>query len=210
MQPRPIAVLLAGGRARRMGGGDKPLRLLGARTLLDHVIDRIRPQASALVLNANGDPARFAACGLPVISDPLPDHPGPLAGILAGMRWAAVHHPEIADLLSVPTDTPFLPSDFAARLLAARATERTPIACAAWGERVHPPIALWPVALADDLEAALRAGERKVEAWAVRHGVAHAQFDGQADPFVNINTPEELAAAERALTPPAPAPRPAR
>jgi molybdopterin-guanine dinucleotide biosynthesis protein A len=181
-----------------MGGGDKPLRLLAGRTLLDYVIERIRPQVRALVLNANGDPARFAAWGLPVVGDPLPDFPGPLAGVLAGMRWAAAQ--QASTVLSVPTDTPFLPVDLVTRLEAARAAAGMPIACAASGGRTHPVAALWPVALADELEAALRAGERKIDAWTARYGVAEAVFDDDAgDPFFNVNRPEELAEAERRL-----------
>jgi len=194
----PVAVLLAGGLARRMGGGDKPLRVLRGRTLLDHVIARIRPQVRALVLNANGDAARFAAWGLEVVADPLPGFPGPLAGVLAGMRWAAARHPDAGAVLSVPTDTPFLPADLVARLDAARAAVGVPIACAASGGRTHPVVALWPVALADALEAALRAGERKIDAWTARYGVAEAAFDDAAgDPFFNVNQPDELAEAER-------------
>jgi molybdenum cofactor guanylyltransferase len=197
---RPVAVLLAGGLARRMGGGDKPLRLLHGRTLLDHAIGRIRPQVCALVLNANGDPARFRPWGLPVVSDPLPDFPGPLAGVLAGMRWAAAHHPAVADILSVPTDTPFLPADLVPRLQAARAGTPDMIACAASRGRTHPVIALWPVVLADALEAALLAGTRKIDAWTAQYGVAQAAFDDtQDDPFFNVNRPEDLAEAERNL-----------
>ncbi len=195
----PVAVLLAGGLGRRMGGGDKPLRTLGGRPLLDYVIERIRPQVRAMVLNANGDAARFAAWALPVVGDPLPDFPGPLAGVLAGMRWAAAGG--ATTLLSVPTDTPFLPADLVARLEAARAAARVPMACAASGGRTHPVAALWPVVLADELEAALRAGERKIDAWTARFGVAEATFDDvDADPFYNVNRPEELAEAERRVT----------
>src|SRR5580698_1224360 len=132
---RPVAVLLAGGLGRRMGGGDKPLRVLHGRTMLDHVIARIKPQVRAMVLNANGDPARFSGWGLEVVADPLPDLPGPLAGVLAGMRWAAARYPDAGAVLSVPTDTPFLPDDLVARLLAARAASGLPIACAASGGR---------------------------------------------------------------------------
>lgn len=200
----PIAVLLAGGQARRMGGGDKALRMLAGRTLLDHALDAIRPQVGAIVLNANGDPARFAAWRLPVVADTLPDHPGPLAGILAGMRWAAVHHPDATDVLSVPTDTPFLPTDLVARLEATRRAAGVGIACAASGGWRHPVVALWPVVLADRLEAALRRGMRKIDAWTASEGVAHAEFaftgsNGGIDPFFNTNTPEELAEAERML-----------
>ncbi|MBN8892051.1 MAG: molybdenum cofactor guanylyltransferase MobA [Rhodospirillales bacterium 70-18] len=195
---RPIGVLLAGGLARRMGGGDKPLRLLGGRPLLDHAIARIAPQCRALVLNANGPPERFAAWGLPVVADPLPDFPGPLAGVLAGMRWAAAHHPNATDVLSAPTDTPFLPADLATRLAEARTRAGTPIACASSAGRTHPVVALWPVALADALEADLRAGMRKIDAWTARHGVAEAAFPATPfDPFFNVNTQEDLAEAER-------------
>ncbi len=195
---RPVAVLLAGGLARRMGGGDKPLRLLGGRPLLEHVLDRIRPQVRAMALNANGDPARFAAWGLPVLPDTLPDNPGPLAGVLAGMRWAQALG--VADVLSVPADTPFLPLDLVARLDAARRAAGVPIVCAASGGRTHPVVALWPAALADALEASLLAGMRKIDRWTATHGVASAGFDETGyDPFFNVNSPDELQAAERLL-----------
>lgn len=190
-----IAVLLAGGRGQRMGGGDKPLRMLAGRSLLDHAIGRVAPQVSAMVLNANGDPARLAGFGLPVIADPLPDFPGPLAGILAGLRWAQAMHPKVTDVLSVPTDTPFLPPDLVARLLAGRG--RQPLACAVSGGWTHPVIGLWPVALADGLEAALRAGERKIDAFTARHGVTEVEFSTRPfDPFFNVNQPDDLTAAE--------------
>ena len=194
----PVAILLAGGLARRMGGGDKPLRLLAGRTLLDHVIARIRPQAAAMALNANGDPARFAAWGLEVVADTVADTPGPLAGILAGLRWAARLGAET--LLSVPTDTPFLPHDLAARLEAARVAAGVPLACAASGGWTHPVIGLWPVALADAMEADLRGGMRKIDAWTAQYGIAQADVPEMPDPFFNANTPEDLAEAERLLT----------
>jgi molybdopterin-guanine dinucleotide biosynthesis protein A len=196
--PLPVGVLLAGGLARRMGGGDKPLRPLAGRPLLAHAMAALAPQCRALVLNANGDPARFAAFGLPVAPDTLPGHPGPLAGILAGMRWATAHHPDAADILTVSADTPFLPPDLATRLAAARGT--APIACARSAGRVHPTIGLWPVSLADALEAALLAGARGVLAWATGLGLARADFPAALDdPFFNINTPDDLAAAEMLL-----------
>lgn len=195
---RPVAVLLAGGLARRMGGGDKPLVSLGGRPLLEHVLGRIRPQVRALALNANGDPARFAAWGLPVLPDPLPGNPGPLAGVLAGMRWAQAIG--AADVLSVPTDTPFLPADLVARLEQARGAAGVPIACAASGGRTHPVVALWPAALADALEAALHQGARKIDRWTAAQGVISAAFDETGyDPLFNVNSPDELAAAERLL-----------
>jgi molybdopterin-guanine dinucleotide biosynthesis protein A len=193
-----VAVVLAGGLARRMGGGDKALVALAGRPLLAHVLDRIRPQVRAVVLNANGDPARFAAFGLEVVADPVPDYPGPLAGVLAGMRWAAAHHQAATDVLSVPTDTPFLPPDLLARLIVARTAAGRPLACAASDGRTHPVVGLWPVALADALEASLRAGERKIDRFTARHGIAEAPFDTAAgDPFFNVNSPDELAEAEQ-------------
>jgi molybdopterin-guanine dinucleotide biosynthesis protein A len=195
-----IAVVLAGGLARRMGGGDKPLRLLAGRPLLDHVLDRVRPQVAGVILNANGDAARFAAYGLPVVPDPLPDFPGPLAGVLAGLDWAAEHRPEIPTLLSVPGDGPFLPADLVARLEAARTAAGTPMACAASGGWTHPPIALWPVSLREELRAALLAGEKKIDRWTARFGCAAAEWPTDpVDPFFNANAPEDLAAAEALL-----------
>ena len=191
-----IAVVLAGGQGVRMGGGDKGLRLLGGRTLLDHVLGRVGPQADAVVLNANGDAGRFAGLGLPVVADGV--GAGPLAGVLAGLRWVAAHHPG-AEVLVVPSDTPFLPGDLAARLRAGRGTAA--LACAASGGRVHPVVALWRVALGDALEASLRDGERRVVTWMRGQGLAEVAFaDGDAgDPFANLNTPEELAAAAARL-----------
>jgi molybdopterin-guanine dinucleotide biosynthesis protein A len=194
-----VGVVLAGGLARRLGGGDKPLRMLAGATLLDHALARIRPQVSAIVLNANGDPSRFAAWDLPVVPDPVADTPGPLAGVLAGMLWARAHRPGAEDVLSVPSDTPFLPRDLLARLSAARA-DGAAIACAASGGRSHPVVGLWPVRLADALARALADGERKVETWAARHGLAVAAFDaGPPDPFFNVNTQEDLHEAARLL-----------
>jgi molybdopterin-guanine dinucleotide biosynthesis protein A len=200
MRDDTLAVVLAGGLARRMGGGDKPLRLLGGRTLLDHVIARLRPQAALLMLNANGDAARFAPWGLPVVPDGLPDHPGPLAGILAALDWTAEHHPALPWVVSAPGDSPFIPPDLVARLHAAREAAGTQLACAASAGQAHPPIGLWPVALRQDLRAALLAGERKIDRWTARHGVAQAEWSAEAfDPFFNANAPEDLAEAERLL-----------
>ena len=194
-----VGLLLAGGRATRMGGGDKCLRLLAGRPLLDHVIQRLRPQVRRLLLNANGDPARFSAYGLPVVADSPPDFAGPLAGILAGLEWAKRAAPDCPLLLSAPTDAPFLPQDLAARLLAARAAEDAEIAMAASGGRTHPVVGLWPVALAEELRRVLvEEGLRKVDLWTARHRVAIADFSiGAVDPFFNANRPEDLAEAER-------------
>jgi molybdopterin-guanine dinucleotide biosynthesis protein A len=196
-------VILAGGLARRMGGGDKSLRDLGGRPVLARVIERLRPQVPALALNANGDPARFEAFGLPVLADPLPDHPGPLAGVLAGMEWAAGQG--ASHILTAAADTPFFPPDLAARLAEAAAAEDTPIALAATpraggGLNMHPTFGLWPVALRGDLRRALEEGLRKILAWTDRHGAAAAQFtDEPLDPFFNINTAEDMARAEAIL-----------
>jgi molybdopterin-guanine dinucleotide biosynthesis protein A len=199
---RPLGVVLAGGLARRMGGGDKARLRIGGRTILERVLDGLKPQCAALIVNANGDPARFADTGLAIVADSIPDFAGPLAGILAALDWAAVHSPEIADVVSVPGDCPFLPHDLVARLLSARAAARTPLACARSGERRHPVIALWPVGVRDDLRKALvEEGQRKIEAFTARHGVAVADWPALPfDPFFNINTPEDAAEAQRIAT----------
>jgi molybdopterin-guanine dinucleotide biosynthesis protein A len=194
-----LGLVLAGGLARRMGGGDKPLTRIGGTTILDRVLARLHPQCSRLLLNANGDPARFAATGLAVVPDTVPDFAGPLAGILAGLDWAAEHMPGIEWIVSVPGDCPFLPQDLVARLAAARAANGLPLACARSGEWRHPVVGLWPTALREDLRLALtREGLRKIEVWTARHGVAVADWPSQpVDPFFNVNTPQDVAAAER-------------
>ena len=200
MRPgKPLGVVLAGGLARRMGGGDKARLRIGGRTIIERVLARLKPQCAALILNANGDPARFADTGLAVVPDSIPDFAGPLAGILAGLDWAAKEAPDIADIVSVPGDCPFLPEDLVARLSAARSREGAPLACARSGEWRHPVVGLWPVALRGDLRQALVAeGLRKIEAWTARHGVAVADWPAvPVDPFFNINTPEDAAEAER-------------
>ena len=193
-------VILAGGLATRMGGGDKTLLELSGRPLLAHVADRLAPQVEALALNANGDPARFAAFALPVVPDTVGGYAGPLAGVLAGMRWSEAQG--LTHVASAAADTPFFPRDMVGRLAAALSPE-TPIAMAATtdprrGLSEHPTFALWPVALADDLEHALTVGElRKVIVWSARHGFARVLFDDARWPFFNVNTPEDLAEAER-------------
>jgi molybdopterin-guanine dinucleotide biosynthesis protein A len=195
---RTLGLILAGGLARRMGGGDKPLKPIGGVTILDRAIERMRPQCRALILNANGDPSRFAATGLPVVADNIPDFAGPLAGILAGLDWAAANRPDVETIASVPGDCPFLPRDLVARLHQARAQSGLPLACARSGEWRHPVVALWPVALRDDLRGALtRDNLRKIELWTARHGVAIADWPTEpVDPFFNVNTPEDAAAAD--------------
>jgi molybdopterin-guanine dinucleotide biosynthesis protein A len=199
--PPVLGVILAGGLARRMGGGDKALRPLAGVTLLDRVIARAAPQVAALCLNANGDPSRFAKWGLPVVPDDVPGAPGPLAGILAALDWAAKTRPEIDLVASFPCDAPFIPRDVVARLAAARRDEGAEIAVAASGGRTHPVVALWPVALRGDLRRALVEEDiRKVERWIARHPAAMVEFARDpVDPFLNGNTPEDLAEAERLL-----------
>jgi molybdopterin-guanine dinucleotide biosynthesis protein A len=196
MSAELAVVLLAGGRATRMGGGDKPLLAVGGRPILARAIAATAGPERALVLNANADPGRFAAFGLPVVADATGDYPGPLAGILAGLDWAAAET-GARDLLSVPGDCPFLPADLAERLEAARRAAGTPFACAGSGGWTHPVIGLWPLALREDLRAALAAGERKIDRFTARHGCATAEWPVEpVDPFFNVNTPEDLARAE--------------
>jgi molybdopterin-guanine dinucleotide biosynthesis protein A len=194
-----LGLVLAGGLARRMGGGDKARIRIGGRSILERVLARVKPQCTAVILNANGDPARFADTGLPVVPDTVPDFAGPLAGILAGLDWAAAHAPEVAEVVSVPGDCPFLPRDLVARLSAARRAAGLPLACARSGEWRHPVVGLWPVALRTDLRAALvEEGLHKIEAWTARHGVAVADWPtAPVDPFFNVNTPADAAEAER-------------
>ena len=194
-----LGLVLAGGLARRMGGGDKPLTHIGGVTILSRVLERLAPQCQRMVLNANGDPARFAATGLPVIADDVPGFAGPLAGILAGLDWAAAHAPDIGFVASVPGDCPFLPRDLVTRLHQTRTTSGMPLACARSGEWRHPVVGLWPVALRADLRQALTQEDmRKIELWTARHGVALADWPAEpVDPFFNVNTPEDAAAAER-------------
>ena len=190
-------VILAGGRASRMGGGDKPLREVGGKPILAHVIERVAGTNRAIVLNANGNPDRFAAFELPVVADAMADYPGPLAGILAGLDWAAKHQ-HLSDILSVPGDCPFIPRDLIERLAAARRAANVPFACAASGGWTHPVIGLWPVSMREALREALASGERKIDRFTGRFGCAAAEWPIEAiDPFFNVNTPEELAEAER-------------
>jgi molybdenum cofactor guanylyltransferase len=196
--PPTLGLVLAGGLARRMGGGDKARITIGGVTILQRVLAFLKPQCTGLVINANGDPARFADTKLPVISDNVPDFAGPLAGILAGLDWTALHMQECEWLASAPGDCPFLPNDLVTRLHAARAAAGAPLACARSGEWRHPVIGLWPVALREDLRRALVAeGLRKIEIWTARHGVAIASWPAEpVDPFFNVNTPEDAAQAQ--------------
>lgn len=203
---RPLGVILAGGLATRMGGGDKGLLPLGHGVILDHVIARLAPQVGAMALNANGDSARFARFGLPVLPDPLPEYPGPLAGVLAGLDWAAGLGAE--RIVSVAADTPFFPRDLVVCLQAAAEGQAHPLVLAATsgdaqtrsrsrsGLVRHPTFGLWPVALRHDLREALEGGLRKVVLWTEKHGGREAVFDTPGDPFFNVNTPEDLARAQ--------------
>jgi molybdopterin-guanine dinucleotide biosynthesis protein A len=196
-----VGVLLAGGLARRMGGGDKCLRTLWGRPILAHVIERARPQVAALVLNANGDPARFAGFGLPVAADVVEGFAGPLAGVLTGMAWTRAQRPDCPWIVTIATDTPFFPGDLVARMLSAIAQAEADLACAASGGRAHPVFGLWPVRLADQLRAAMvDEGVRKVDVWTARWRLIEVTFPAaRIDPFFNTNHPEDLAEAERLL-----------
>jgi molybdopterin-guanine dinucleotide biosynthesis protein A len=196
-----LGLLLAGGLARRMGGGDKPLRSIAGRSILDRVIDRLRPQCAGLAINANGDPARFAPWGLPVVPDSVEGFAGPLAGILAGLDWAAAHRPDLAHVVSVAADTPFIPRDLVARLSEAATREGAALACAASGGWSHPVIGLWPVALREELRHALVAeSERKIDRFTARYSLATVAWPVEpVDPFFNANAPEDLAEAEALL-----------
>ncbi len=204
-------VLLAGGQSRRMfarepgGGGDKGLLMLGRQPMIAHVMARLAPQVGRMVLNVNGDPGRFSALQLPIAPDPVTGFVGPLAGVLAGMRWSLANAPEARFIATVSTDAPFIPETLIARLTAAASEHPGGIPLAQSGDELHPVIGLWPVALADDLEAALTSGTRKVLAWTDRHGTIPVPFPPErvgsrlVDPFFNANTPEELAEARAIL-----------
>lgn len=198
---QPYGVILAGGQARRMGGGDKGLRMLGGQTLLARVEARLAPQVDRLALNANGDVARFAGMGLPVIADSIEGFAGPLAGVLAGMDWAASHGADT--IVTAAADTPFFPCDLAPQLLLASEGMVHPLVLAATpdakrGTARHPIFGLWPVALREDLRVALSGGLRKVVLWTQEHGGREALFP-QEDAFFNVNTPDDLVRAEAML-----------
>lgn len=197
--PPTPGVLLAGGLARRMGGGDKPMRQIAGRTILDRVIARIQPQCDGLILNANGDPARFASFGLPVIADTVKDFPGPLAGILAALDWAAANRPGVEFILSAAADCPFLPRDLVARLHSARDEQDAQLAVAASAGQSHPVIGLWSVALREELRHALVVEDmRKIDRWTARYRLATVTWPAEPlDPFFNANTMDDIAAAER-------------
>lgn len=196
-----VGVLLAGGQARRMGGGDKCLRMLGGITLLRRAIERLEPQVGALVLNANGDPARFAEYGLPVADDPVEGFAGPLAGVLAGLDWVAEHMPGSGWIVTVPTDAPMFPLDLVDRLTSATVWDEADLACASSGGRTHPVFGLWPVRLRSVLRVALLEQDvRKVDRFTADYRRAVADWPASpVDPFMNVNRPEDLADAERLI-----------
>jgi molybdopterin-guanine dinucleotide biosynthesis protein A len=197
--PPTLGVILAGGRARRMGFADKTRTPIGGTTILARVLARLGPQCSRLILSTNGDAARFADTKLTVVGDSVPGNAGPLAGILAGLDWAAEHASDMAWMVSVPGDCPFLPRDLVARLHTVRSEADAPLACAHSGRRRHPVVGLWPVSLREELRRALtHEGIRKVDQWIGRYHVGIAEWPTEpVDPFFNVNTPVEAAEAER-------------
>jgi molybdopterin-guanine dinucleotide biosynthesis protein A len=192
-------VLLAGGLARRMGGGDKPMRTIAGRSILERVIARLKPQCDGLILNANGDPARFSAFGLSVVADGVADFPGPLAGILAALDWAAANRPKVSLVLSAAADCPFLPRDLVSRLYRALAEQNAQLAVAASAGQSHPVIGLWSVALRDELRHALVVEDvRKIDRWTARYRLATVSWPTEPlDPFFNANTMDDIVEAER-------------
>ena len=199
IEPATYGLVLAGGLARRMGGGDKGLIRIGRESILERALARLGPQCAGMVINANGDPARFAAFRLAVVADDVEGFAGPLAGILAGLDWLEANAPAVGWLASVPGDCPFLPRNLVPRLHAARAAAGVPLACAKSGDWRHPVVGLWPVSLRADLRrAVVSEGLRKIEVWTARHGVALAEWPAEpVDPFFNVNTPEDAAQAQR-------------
>ena len=200
-----IGIVLAGGRSRRMGGGDKCLLPLAGRPLLAHVIERLKPQFSELIVNANGDPARFSGFGLPVVADRLGDHAGPLAGIQSGLEWTRANRPKCRYVTTAASDTPFLPADLVSRCRAAIDEDNPQLVVARTEDGLHPTFGLWPVSLASHLAESIRAGDRKVSDWVRSRRAKEVMFQAieaanrKIDPFFNINRPDDLDAAEAFL-----------
>jgi len=201
-----VGVLLAGGQSRRMGGGDKSLKMLGGQPMLAYAIERLAPQVGKMVVSTNGEAGRFSAFSLPVVPDPIAGFAGPLAGVLAGFDWALANAPEARWIVTAATDTPFFPADLVERFVAAAGYHEEMIALAKSGGQVHPVFGLWPVLLADDLRRWLTEGnKRAVMAWVDRHNMVEVEFPGFSvagevlDPFFNANTPEDMQVAEAIL-----------
>ena len=196
--PPTVGAILAGGLARRLGGGDKALRMIGGRTVLSRMLDRLIPQVTQLMLNANDDPRRFQGVGLPVVADSLSDHPGPLAGVLAALEWTALSAPEIEWVVTVPGDTPFIPRDLVPRLHARRQRESAILACAGSRGRSHPVVALWPVSIRGALRHAVaKDGVRKVDKFMQGYSCSVVEWGTEpVDPFFNVNTPADLIEAD--------------
>lgn len=202
-----LAVILAGGTSRRMGGGDKFLRPIAGTTMLDLVVNRIKPQVEQLVISANGDISALEKHGLPVIKDPIDGFVGPLAGILAGFHWAKENSPETSHIITIAADTPFFPTDYAKAMLdhANRGNTDRIILAKSQG-RFHPIFGLWPISLAEDLENSLNDGMRKIRAWTGTHNETSLEFQDitinstSIDPFFNVNEPGDLEICERLLS----------
>jgi len=196
-----VGLLLAGGLARRMGGGDKALRQLGGQSVLQRIINSISPQVSTLLLNANGDPGRFAEYGLPVVPDVIDGFAGPLAGVLTGLEWVAANKPDCSWLATVPSDAPFMPTDLVSSLRDEMDRAGGEMACAITNGRTHPVVGLWPVALKDDLRKAMVDEDmRKIDLWTARYKIVHVAFSTDpVDPFFNANRPEDFEKAEELL-----------
>ena len=194
-----VGVVLAGGLGRRMGQVDKPLVPLAGKPLIEHVLDRAQPQCAAMVINANGDPGRFQKFSLPVVADSVEENPGPLAGILAGLDWAALHQPHATHVLSLPGDAPFIPQDLVSRLVQGLGNDHYLARAHSFGRR-HPVVGLWPIEIRSELRDQLvNHDTRKIDRFTADYTMAEVEFDGIPDPFFNINTPEDHANAERVL-----------
>ncbi|UVF20727.1 molybdenum cofactor guanylyltransferase MobA [Microvirga terrae] len=196
--PPTVGVVLAGGLSRRMGGQDKVLLAFEGLTLLEYVAQRLAPQCESLIVNANGEPRRFGTLPFPVVTDSVAGHLGPLAGILTALEWTQAHRPGVEWVVSVPADTPFVPSDLVGRLHEARGESRHTLACASSGEQLHFAVGLWPISLRQDLrEMLVKSDIRSIRDWAKRHGYAEASWHTEPrDPFFNINTPDDWVTAK--------------
>ena len=199
---REIAgVLLAGGKSRRFGGGDKCLQELGSKTLLEHAARNAAPQVGALILNINGDESRFPDLGLPILHDTIEGHAGPLSGVLSAMECVVEHAPQVRWIATFATDAPFIPANWVALVQARITREQSQMGTVSSNGRSHPVFGLWPVDLRFELRKAMEDEElRKVGAWTARYKLATVEFESDpVDPFFNINTPEDLAVAESTL-----------